>query len=363
MRKRKIYSTSYKLISTCLVLTITASSYLFYEQKLEERRERVIKTTVTLGTEAENIGLELNDFTVGIVQSQEKMDAEQHEYMPLPSDANEKATELELQAVVDHPIEPALDKLKVLLAEQLSNEVSLNVFTNYEELVTALEYGKIQLAFLGPTSYVLAHERSGAQAIASMMVEGQADFYSYMITYKDAPWESLEEFIQDDSQQLSVAFNEPFSFAGALVPLKELSKWGVGLDLQVHPFENILLTDSYEALGKAVKNKEVDAGFIDSIYYELFQHQGLLDEQMVKIIWQSEPLFHHSWAVSYQVGDKTLKLLQQFFTQLQDEEILRYFGASGFRAVSDEDYNEVREVIESIEGTADAEENMNEQKK
>lgn len=315
-------STSYKVVSTCLVLALTAATYLFQVQQNTAIQHKIRQGSVSMESVT---AVEFTEFRVGVIKPVAVSEA----------GANEENR--------------ALQKLEDYLNSALPYEVEVLTFSDYSDLVAHLDYGKIQLALLGPTSYAVAHERSGARAIAALSVAGKAEHFSYLITHIESPWNSLNDFLKDDLSEHSLALSDIFSLSGALVPLYELRALGVYTDFNNHHFKEIILSGSDEATGRAVEQKEVDAGLLDSNYYELLADQGLLDEGLIKVIWRSNPLYYNPWTVSYQVDPKTIKRLQTILTQINDSEILGLFDATGFVKVTDEDYDFVREIMPQID--------------
>ncbi|GAA0374728.1 phosphate/phosphite/phosphonate ABC transporter substrate-binding protein [Bacillus horti] len=323
---KRPYVRSYALIGACLALTISFTAYTLRENHSAMEQSEVVQDMELQHQSLERVAeIEPLELNVGIIRS------------PIQNEAE----------MAEQP----LRQLETLLAEATSLEVEAITFDHYHSLLEALEYGQIQLAFLGPASYVAAHERSSAQAIAAMMVDEQAYHYSYIISLNEQPWDTLEEFM-DGAQQRSFAFSGPFSTSGTLVPRLALSQFEAGRVSTAHTAQTenqpLALIDlgSNEATAIAIKNKEVDAGALNSLFFELFVEQGLLDEDRVKIIWSSDPLYFSPWVVSYQIGEELKGQLRSALVGIEEHEILNYFGATGFSSVTDRNYDLIRRAVE-----------------
>lgn len=249
-----------------------------------------------------------------------------------------------IPALTEGDYEIPMNKLEALLDNALPYAVEITVYPDYNGVVEALNFGHIQMAYLGPSTYVMANHRSGAQAIVTQLIDGEPYYNSYIVTHADSEWGSLEELIED-AGEVNFAFGDINSTSGSLVPSVELRSRGVFTDENTHEFESILYTGSHDATGQSVQNKHVDAGAIDSAYFNSLVKQGKLDESEFKVIWKSEPLFQYPWAVSSDIDADTIKLIQDTFVAIEDEEILRGFGATGFTIATDADYEEVRKVL------------------
>lgn len=249
-----------------------------------------------------------------------------------------------IPALTEGDYEVPMNKLEALLDKALPYAVEITVYPDYNGVVEALNFGHIQMAFLGPSTYAIANHRSGAQAIVTQLINGEPYYNSYIVTHADSEWNSLEELLEDVSE-VSFAFGDINSTSGSLVPSVELRSRGVFTDENTHDFESILYTGSHDATGQSIQNKHIDAGAIDSAYFYSLVKQGKLDESKFRVIWKSEPLFQYPWAVASDIDDDTIKLIQDTFVAIDDEEILRGFGATGFTIATDEDYEEVRKIL------------------
>lgn len=239
----------------------------------------------------------------------------------------------------------AIDKLQVLLSDVLGREVTVQDYPDYNGVVEAMNYGHVDMAFFGPLTYVIAHEKSGAEAIVVQLVEGKPNYYSYIITHKDQPWNSLDDLFAEPSQ-IAFAFGDPNSTSGSLVPGAELKNRGVMTDETHYQLKEVRYTGSHDVTALAVQNKHVDAGAIDSAIYDNLVKKGVIDGNQIKVIWQSEELFQYPWAVRKGTDPELIAQLQDVFVGIQDETILQGFGISGFATTSDADYESIRVVAE-----------------
>ncbi|WP_202078239.1 phosphate/phosphite/phosphonate ABC transporter substrate-binding protein [Caldalkalibacillus salinus] len=252
-----------------------------------------------------------------------------------------------IPALTEGNLEEPMEKLEQVLDDALEQDVELEVYPDYNGVVEALNFDHIQLAYLGPATYLEAHHRSGAQAILTQLIDGKPYYHSYIVTQHDAPWESLDDLLAE-AEEVSFAFGDQSSTSGSIVPSHELKQRGVWEDEQTSDFGEMRYTGSHDATGIAVQNGQVDAGAIDSAYFNLLIEQGTLDESKFKVLWQSEELFQYPWAVSSEVDEETIQTIQDTFINIEDEEILGGFGASAFVEASDEDYESIRKVMEEM---------------
>lgn len=240
----------------------------------------------------------------------------------------------------------AIDELQVLLQDALDRPVTINDYPDYNAVVEAMNFGQVDMAFYGPLTYVIAHHQSGAEAIIVQLVKDKPTYYSYIITHKENPWNSLDELLAAP-EEIKFAYGDPNSTSGSLVPGMELKSRGVFTSQDEYEFESVQYTGSHDVTALAVQNKEVDAGAIDSAIYDNLVEQGVIDNEQFKIIWQSDELFQYPWAVSKDTDADTIAKLQEAFLSITDETILNGFGISGFAKTSNEDYESIRAAAEA----------------
>jgi phosphonate transport system substrate-binding protein len=239
----------------------------------------------------------------------------------------------------------AMDRLQTILTDALDREVQVEDYPDYNGVVEAMNFGQVDMAFFGPLTYVIAHHKSGAEAIVVQLVKDKPFYYSYIITHKDNPWNSLDELFADPAS-ISFAFGDPNSTSGALVPGVELKNRGLIVSELESKLKQVNYTGSHDVTALAVQNKDVDAGAIDSAIYDNLVGKGTIDGNLLKVVWTSEELFQYPWAVKKGTDADTVALLQQAFEGIQDEVILKGFGISGFAKTSDADYESIRVVAE-----------------
>ncbi|MCM3610005.1 phosphate/phosphite/phosphonate ABC transporter substrate-binding protein [Planococcus sp. MERTA32b] len=248
-----------------------------------------------------------------------------------------------IPAQTEGEMEEAMDKLQTYLSEELDREVKLDVYPNYNGVVEAMNYDKIDMAYLGPLTFVIANANSNAQAIITSLVDGEPFYRSYIITHADNPWNSLEDLLENP-EEIDFAFGDPNSTSGSLIPSIELQDRGVYESQQENEFNSVRNTSSHDATALSVQNKQVDAGAIDSAIYNQLVESGKIDGEQFKTIWESEELFQYPWAVRDSIDEDTVGKLQEAFLAIEDQVILDAFGASGFTEATTEDYESIKQA-------------------
>ncbi|MDT8860557.1 phosphate/phosphite/phosphonate ABC transporter substrate-binding protein [Alkalihalobacillus sp. MEB130] len=250
-------------------------------------------------------------------------------------------------------MQTGLDNLEAHLTERLGREVVVEQYPNYNAVVEAINYNHIDLAFLGPLTYLIAHEQSGAQAIITQEVDGSPYYYSYIITHQDREWDSLDDLLEDRSE-VDFAFASISSTSGHLIPGLHLRQLGFYESEDEHEFNQIQFAGSHDIVTNLVRDQAVDAGAVDSAILEALmkeddQNGGTLREE-IKVLWQSEELYQYPWVVPAEMNDELIAEVQEAFYEIADEEILRIFGgATRFVEADDSQYADVLEAAREFD--------------
>jgi phosphonate transport system substrate-binding protein len=269
-----------------------------------------------------------------------------------PAEGNDNAEESQeveklvvgvIPTMSEGKLKEPMEKLAAHLEENVGIPVEIDTYPDYQGVVQAMEYGDVNLAYYGPLTYVIANHQSGAEAIITQLIDGEPFYYSYMITHKDSPVESIEDVVSN-SNDLTFAFGDPSSTSGSLIPSIELKEQGVYTDPNEHQFENVIFTGGHDATALAVGHQQVDVGAIDSAIFNMIKEKGVVDGDNFKVIWKSDKLFQYPWAVTPDIDDEMRQKIKDAFLSVEDQDIFDAFGASGFTEATDEDYEAIKKA-------------------
>ena len=175
------------------------------------------------------------------------------------------------QALLDH------------LQKSLHMEVKPFVATDYNGVIEALRSKKLDVALLGPFSYVLATTIADVEAFALLETQKQgATYRAVIIARKDHGVTSLK-----DLAGKTFAFVDPSSTSGHLFPKAALIKAGYNPDTY---FSRVIYSGGHDASAIAVQNGKVDAAAIADALLEVAYSRGMLKADEVRVIWTSEPI-------------------------------------------------------------------------
>ncbi len=219
---------------------------------------------------------------------------------------------------------------------------SAPVGTTYTDTVKALGGGNIEVAWLGPMSYLYAHQKYGAKVILRRLTqEGQKTYQSYVITKKHSGIRTLH-----DLKGRRFAFVDPFSTSGNLIPRYELTKAGLDPDHDVKGF----YAGSQAAVIEQVLNGDAPAGAVASDNYnaslEELGHKGsdlmILFKSPVNI-----PEGPIALRKDVQLYD-TLRVEDALLTIGESPTILNTVNITGFVKATDETYQVLLDIAKYL---------------
>jgi len=170
-----------------------------------------------------------------------------------------------------------------VLARSVQMEVKPFVATDYNGVIEALRSKRLDIAFLGPFSYVLAVSVADVEAFAVAETSKQTTTYrAYVIARKDRGIRSLA-----DLKGRTFAFVDPSSTSGHLLPKAALSKIGFDADKD---FSRVIFAGGHDAVAIAVQNGKVDAGAIADGLFDAAVARGVIKRDELTIVWTSDPI-------------------------------------------------------------------------
>lgn len=225
--------------------------------------------------------------------------------------------------------------LKSYLENKLGKDIELIVTTDYSSMIEAMRFGRIDMAYFGPLSYVLAKTKSEIEPFAALVKDGKPTYRSVVIANADAGIESYE-----DIKGKKMAYGDRASTSSHLIPKSILQQ--KGLTAETNYEEHFL--GSHDAVAVNVANGNADAGGLSEVIFNSLLSRGLIDKADIKVVGYSKDYPQYPWAMRSDLNDELKQKIKAAFINLDDPEVLKNFKAEGFAAVTDADYDVIREM-------------------
>jgi phosphonate transport system substrate-binding protein len=225
--------------------------------------------------------------------------------------------------------------LKNYLEAQLGKKIELVVTTDYSSMIEAMRHGRIDLAYFGPLSYVLARSKSDIEAFAAMKKKGSTTYQGVIIANTSAGINSLADIAGKD-----MAFGDTASTSSHLIPKSMLKE--KGLEAKRDYREHFL--GAHDAVAISVQNGKAQAGGLSKPIFESLVQRNIIDPAKVKVIAESRQYPEYPWSMRSDLSPALKDKIRSAFINLTDKDVLKAFKADGFGPMADKDYDVIRDL-------------------
>lgn len=233
------------------------------------------------------------------------------------------------------------EPLRAHLEKTLGMPVELTVGANYAATGEALRFGRIDIAYLGPVTYILQSKRAHLEPFARPThAQVGPTFQAVLIVPADSPARSFQDLRGQD-----VAFGDPASTSGTWVPRWMLADAGLisGRDYSLR------VLGAHDAVALAVASKKVAAGGLSKPIYERLIREGKLDAAKVRVLADSPAIPEYQWTFREGLAPELKEKIRKAFVSTSDPAALGVFRAEAFIPSVDADVDRVREWISVVE--------------
>ena len=228
------------------------------------------------------------------------------------------------------------------LSKEIGRPVIIVVAKDYATHIDWIGQGAVDMAYMGPASYVTLTESYGLRPLLAVLeLNGKTTFQGIIIKSASSPIKDISEL-----RGKRFAFGDPNSTMSHMVPRYMLYKAGIDVsDLDGHEF-----LKNHENVALAVLSGVFDAGCIKPETYEKYRDKG------VSILALTPEIKEHLFIARAGLDDKIITAIRSAMTRLASApdglrvlESLQ-FGVTGLSPVKDSDYENLREIITTLRG-------------
>jgi phosphonate transport system substrate-binding protein len=232
------------------------------------------------------------------------------------------------------------EPLRAYLEKRLGMPVELVVGANYAATGEALRFGRLDIAYLGPVTYILQSRRVRLEPFArpSHEVVGPT-FQAVIIVSADSPAKTLGDLAGKD-----VAFGDPASTSGTWVPRYMLAEKGLVSERDY----TLRVLGAHDAVALAVANHKADAGGLSLPIYTRLIKEGKIDARAVRVLAESPAIPEYMWTFRDGLEPAFREEVRKAFIGVTDAEALKVFRAEAFIPAVDSDVDRVRSWITAI---------------
>lgn len=240
------------------------------------------------------------------------------------------------------------EKLADLLKKETGLTFSVSVPTSYAAVVAAMGAAKVDVGWLSPIPYVIAHDQYGVEVILRTVRNKSDRYWAFIIARTDSGINKLS-----DLKGKRFAYGDPVSTSGAIYP-KHLIR-SIGENPETF-FSNAIYAGAHDKVVMAVYNKQVDAGAI---------YGGVVSDAREKVVETIPDVMKKTKVIakSIEIPNDTVSIRKGLPKDLarkvkdglmkvatSDEgriAVMSLYGIDGFVEAKDADYDSVRKVAEA----------------
>ncbi len=231
--------------------------------------------------------------------------------------------------------------LKAYLERTLNKKIELIVTTDYSSMIEAMRFGRIEVAYFGPFSYVLAKSRAPEIEPFAVGVERGAPTYnSVLIANATGGVKTLANI-----QGKPFAFGDQASTSSHLAPRAYLLKTAqLDGDKDYKP----VFLGTHDAVARAVQAGQVPAGALSKPILDSLISKNVIDPAKIVQLALSEPIPNYPIVMQGNLAPALKQSLRDAFLNVKDKEVLKSFRVEGFVATDDKAYDVLRETAKIL---------------
>ncbi len=229
-----------------------------------------------------------------------------------------------------------------MLSKALGMPVKPFVAADYNGVIEALRSKRLDVAYLGPFSYVLGTTVADIEAfaVAETKKAGRTFYRSQVISHKSTGIKTV-----NDLKGKTFAFVDPSSTSGHLFPKAGLMKAGLDTDKD---FGRVIFSGSHDSNAIAVQNKKVDAAAIADRILDAAIAKGLAKREDIQVVWESDPIPESPTVWRKDLPADLKKRVQAAFLEVKDIPWSDQGMLNGFKPTNDAAYNVIRDTAKLL---------------
>lgn len=230
--------------------------------------------------------------------------------------------------------------LKKYLEETLKKEIEIIVTTDYSSMIEAMRFGRIEVGYFGPFSYVLAKSKATEiEPFAVGVEKGKPNYNSILIANVDGPVKELK-----DVKGHPFAFGDQASTSSHLAPRAHLAKNGLIGDADY----KVVHLGKHDAVARAVAAGQVPAGALSEQIYRVLVSDNKIDSTKLKQIALSDPIPNYPMTMQGYLQPELKDAIKKAFLDLKDPTILKLFRVEALAPATDKDYDVLRDMAKIL---------------
>jgi phosphonate transport system substrate-binding protein len=231
--------------------------------------------------------------------------------------------------------------LKTYLEKTLKKDIELVVTTDYSSMIEAMRFGRIEIAYFGPFSYVLAKSRAPEiEAFAVGVERGSSTYQSILIASAGGPVKSLA-----DVRGRPFGFGDQASTSSHLAPRAHLLR---KVNLEGDRDYKVVHLGTHDAVARAVQAGQIPAGALSEPIFRNLVERKVIDPAKVVRLDVTADIPNYPIVMQGNLAPQLKQSIRDAFLNMRDKDVLKAFRVEGFAAASDKSYDILRETAQIL---------------
>ena len=227
--------------------------------------------------------------------------------------------------------------LKMHLERALKREIEIVVTTDYSSMIEAMRFGRIEIGYFGPFSYVLAKSRAPEIEPFAVGVErGLPSYKSILIANAGGAVKSLA-----DVRGKPFGFGDQASTSSHLAPRAHLL---AKANLEGDRDYKVVHLGTHDAVARAVQAGQVPAGALSEPIYRTLVERKVIDSARIVTLDLTNEIPNYPITMQGNLTPELKQAIREAFLGLKDKEVLRSVRVEGFASTDDKAYDVLRET-------------------
>jgi len=240
------------------------------------------------------------------------------------------------------------NKLAELLKKQTGLTFKISVPISYAAVISAMGAGQVDVGWLSPLPYVIAHDQYGVNVVLRTVRNKSDKYWSVIIVRTDTHINKLS-----DLKGKRFAYGDPVSTSGSIYPKHLIRTSGYN---PAKFFSNVIYAGAHDKVVMAVYNRQVDGGAI---------YGGVVSDAREKVVSTIPNVMKKTKVIAKSaiIPNDTVSVRKSLYPALvkkitnglmkvaaSDEgriAVMSLYGIDGFVRAKDSDYNSVRKVAKA----------------
>lgn len=229
------------------------------------------------------------------------------------------------------------------MEEQLGRSVRVFQATDYTGIVEAMRRGRVDIAWFGPASGMMAHQQAGAIpfAVGVSAGTGSATYHTHFMVRADSDYHTLA-----DLEGRDFALVDPASASGGLVPT-----YMVHTEFQKTSeefFGRVIFAGTHDSSVMALVNGSVEGAAVGDFLFENMIARGHVNREDFRVIATSDPVPNPPMMIRKELGEELRQQVIEIFTTLHErhDNVIGMGDYSHYQEATMSDYQLILDMME-----------------